>query len=144
MVVMDSTQYTFNNTFIVWPHGVPELSVSKDSIHSGDGREQPAALSRCTSPQTRGHPNHLGVSQVDQDRSIPPLSILPPPTSQNKCGLLPQEQFKEERVSTGKSPQRNCSNSQTCFRPKDTHNFTERVLYRKKHRCPALMEDNEQ
>ena len=92
MVAMDSTQYTFNNTFIVWPHGVPEWSVSKDSIHSGDGREQPASISRCTCPQTRGHPNHLGVSQEDQDRSMPPLSILPPPTSQNQCGLLPQEE----------------------------------------------------
>ena len=48
--------------------------------------------SRCTSLQTQGHPNHLGVSQEDQDRSIPPLSISPPSTSQNQCGLLPQEE----------------------------------------------------
>ena len=51
---------------------------------------------------------------------------------------------RAERVSREKASQRNCSISQTCFRPNDTHNVTERVLYRKKHRCPALMKDNEQ
>ena len=125
------------------PFGAPEWSVSEDSIHSGDGREQPAAISRCTSPQRRGHPNHLGVSQEDQDRSVPPLSIPPPPTSQNQCGLLPQEEGRTCKHS--KSFSKELQQFSDMFRGKVyPHNVTERVLYKKKHRCPALMEDNEE
>ena len=125
------------------PFGAPEWSVSKDSIDSGNGREQPAAISRCTSLQTRGHPNHLCVSQEDQDRSIPPLSIPPPHTSQNQCGLLASRR-RSERVSRGKSLSKEMQQFSDMFQAKGYPQCYSRCWFfptLKKHRCPALMED---
>ena len=52
---------------------------------------------------------------------------------------------RAECVSTGKSLSKELQHFSDMFQAKGyPHNVTEGVLYRKIHRCPALMEDNEQ
>ena len=52
---------------------------------------------------------------------------------------------RAERVSTGNSLSNELQDFSDMFQTnRYPHNVAERVLYRKKHRCPALMEDNEQ
>ena len=53
--------------------------------------------------------------------------------------------IRAERVSRENSLSKELQHFSDMFQAKGyPYNVTERVLYRKKHRCPALMKDNEQ